>query len=58
LRELTKDDFQSSFRNWQECWNKWIEHKGVYSEGDYWHLEILLCPFTAFFIIPHTWYYS
>jgi hypothetical protein len=22
LRELTKDDFQSSFRNWQECWNK------------------------------------
>jgi hypothetical protein len=30
LRELTKDDFQSCFRSWQDRWNKCMDSKGDY----------------------------
>jgi hypothetical protein len=34
LRALTKDDFQSCFRSWQNLWKKCIDSKGDYFEGD------------------------
>ena len=34
IRVITKSDFQRCFRQWQEGWNKCIEAKGDYFEGD------------------------
>jgi hypothetical protein len=34
LRALTEDDFQSCFRSWQGRWNKCIDSKWDYFEGD------------------------
>jgi len=34
MRDITKSDFQRCFRQWQECWNKCIQAKGHYFEGD------------------------
>jgi len=34
LKTLTKGDFQSCFRKWQERWDKSVRSKGVYFEGD------------------------
>jgi hypothetical protein len=33
LRALTKDDFQSCFRSWQDRWNKYVDSNGEYSDG-------------------------
>jgi hypothetical protein len=34
LGALPKDDLQSRFRSWQDPWNKCIDSKGNYFEGD------------------------
>jgi hypothetical protein len=34
LRAITKSDYQSCFRQWQERWNKCIQAQGHYFEGD------------------------
>ena len=34
LKTLTKEDFQNSFRKWQEQWDKCFRSKGEYFEGD------------------------
>jgi hypothetical protein len=34
LRALTKYDFLCCIRSWQDCWNKCIDSKGDYFEGD------------------------
>jgi histone-lysine N-methyltransferase SETMAR len=34
LRAITKSDYHSCFRQWQERWNKCIQAQGHYFEGD------------------------
>jgi len=34
LKTLTKEDFQNCFRKWQERWDKCVQSKREYFEGD------------------------